>query len=116
LPRLGAIATDLEILLHAHIHEQPPAFRDDRNTAAAARARTGRGDIFAIEAQHAAANGQEPRERVGERGLAGTVGPDHGDQLAVADGERHVPQRRRIAVSDLDGIGLKHALPSRDRR
>ena len=36
-----------------------------------------------------------------QRGLAGAVGADDGDRLAVRDAKRHVPQRHRAVVIDM---------------
>src|SRR5690606_20909638 len=47
-----------------------------------------------------ALRGLHPRHRLEQRGLAGAVGSEHRDDLALAHGERHVLERDRLAVPD----------------
>src|ERR1019366_6862458 len=43
-----------------------------------------------------------------ECGLAGAVGPEQGDDLAVTDAEVHVAQHDRVAIASGDGVQVEH--------
>jgi hypothetical protein len=48
-------------------------------------------DVAAFELDRACARAQQSGERVDQRRLAGAVGADHAQQLALAHAERHPP-------------------------
>ena len=43
-----------------------------------------------------------------ERGLAGSVRPDDGNDRPLADLERHVVERLRVAVKDIEVVDAQH--------
>jgi hypothetical protein len=109
------VAADLEILLDRHRRKEAATFGDERDPVAAELVRRDRREISPVEAHAAAADRQQAGDRVDERGLAGAVRSHHGDELARAYDERHVPDGDGVAVSDLEPFDLKHR-PSRGRR
>ena len=75
-------AAKLQIFQHGHAGKQASAFRNDGN-AVLTKLVTWQGrDVFAIEAQRAAAGLVQTGNGVDQRGFAGTVGAHHTDQLA----------------------------------
>ena len=104
----GSVAADLEVFLHRHGREEAPPLRDERDAQTAEIVRRDRGQVASVEASAARPDRQEAGERVDERGLAGAVGPDHRDELSVADSQRHVPDGHGVAVRNLEPLDLKH--------
>ena len=49
-----------------------------------------------------------PRERLGERGLAGAVASDEPDPVAGGDAERRLLEQHACADAQLDGLGSDH--------
>src|SRR5262249_56979754 len=94
--RGGGVAADLEILLDRHRREEAAAFGNERDSAAAELVRRDPREVVSVELHAAATDRQEAGDGVDERGLAGAVGSDDGDQLAPSDRERHVPHRTGI--------------------
>ena len=64
-------------------------------------------DDRAVDLDAALVDGQQPGQAAQQRGLAGAVGAEHGDDLARLDGERD-PQVER-AEGDADVGGQAHA-------
>ena len=54
-----------------------------------------------------AAIGQQPRDGVEQRRLAGAVEADHGDELAAMHVQRRLLQRRRAVVGHVDGVDFE---------
>jgi len=46
-------------------------------------------------------SGRNPHDGVEQRGLAGAIGADDGDDLVVLDGERHRADRLDLAIGDM---------------
>ena len=55
-----------------------------------------------LEGDAAGARRDEPGDRVHQRGLAGAVRPEHGDDLALAHVQRRLPQHLEVAVGDVE--------------
>ncbi len=80
-PRVG---TEADVVDHAELGEHLAALGHQHQTLADDAARCIELDAVA-EQQHVAADGSvQPRERAHEGGLAGAVGAEHGDELALA--------------------------------
>jgi hypothetical protein len=80
-------------------------------------ARRRAGEILALELDPARGERQQAADRLQRRRLAGAVRADERDELAFADLERDVAERRRLAIGDSDALKPEHApFPARDRR
>src|SRR5215831_3586128 len=115
-PIRAEIAAHFQIFQHRHLREYVASLRTMREPECKNGARGGVGDVVSIEHDRAGSRMQQSRDRLQRRGLAGSVRPDQGDELAFADGERHALERRHLAVATDDIAQLKHAsflLPSR---
>src|SRR6185295_9986880 len=66
------------------------------------------GDVLAAELHLARRRLHQPGDRAQRGGLAGAVGADQRDDLALLDGERHAAQRVDAAVADLEVADLQH--------
>ena len=66
-------------------------------------------DALAAE-QHAAARGQQAHRRAQQRGLAGAVGADHGDDLAFVDAQVDAVHRLDRAVGDAEVLRVRAGL------
>ena len=75
------------------------------------------GDIGAAEQDAAARRPQHAGDGADQRGLAGAVGADDGDDRALLDVERHAVERLRVAVEHIEVFDARasHAPPRRDR-
>ena len=54
---------------------------------------------MAVDLDHALGRGEDPGEDLEQRALAGAVGPDDAQRLAVRDRERDVAQRPEVGVA-----------------
>ena len=63
----------------------------------------------AVEQDAAGARAQEPRDGAQHGGLAGAVGADHGERLALLDPEGDAAERGQVAVRDLHVLQLEEA-------
>src|SRR5581483_5464728 len=55
-------------------------------------------DVVALE-QHGPLRVDEPRDGAQQRGLAGAVRPEHGDELALGDGQARRLERGHMAIA-----------------
>ena len=99
---------DLEILVHAESGEDLPALRDlaDAEIAhAMARQAT---DFGPAEADAAASRTMQAGDGLDQRGLAGAVGADDGDDRSRVDRERNAVERLGIAVEQIELLHEQH--------
>ncbi len=66
------------------------------------------GDLFALEADRAARRAVHPGDGADQRGLAGAVRADDGDDLALGDLERDAVERLRVAVEEIEIADGEH--------
>src|SRR5437773_1241950 len=92
-----------------------PASGSSSNTARAQRARAQPGDRGPTQAHHAGLGHQEAVEHVEERRLAGAVGADHAEDLALAHLEAHVGERLKTQEGLRDAAYLEQHLAGRRR-
>src|SRR5262249_55327671 len=69
-------------------------------------------DIFAAEHHPAAGRSVHPGERVNQRGFAGAVGPDNGDDGAILNLERYAVECLNVAMEDVELFDLQHQIRS----
>src|SRR5438128_407707 len=86
----------LEILEHAERGKDLPAFGDLTDAEVADTVRFQPADRLAFEADRARARGLDAGDGADERGFAGAVRADDGDDLALWHFERHAIERLRI--------------------
>jgi hypothetical protein len=72
------------------------------------QAQAGRDAVLDLELRHVAAGKghaapqwQDPHDRIQQRGLAGAVGADNGDDLVVGDVERHRADGLDLAIGHM---------------
>jgi hypothetical protein len=115
LLRPGRERSEEEVLLHGHLREQPARLghvRDAEPDHVVGRPRVDRGPLVV---DPPLSRFQQARDRRERRALAGAVGADEGDDLALLHLEGHVPEDLHVAVRDVDPADLKHS-PHRDTR
>src|SRR5262249_23907184 len=115
-PIRAQIAAHFQIFQTRHLREHVASLRTVREPEGKDGASGGGVDVVSIEYDRAGSRMLQSRDRLQGRGLAGSVRPDQGYELAFADGERHALERRHLAVATDDIAQLKHAsflLPSR---
>ena len=66
------------------------------------------GDVGAAELDASARRPMHAADGADERGLAGAVRPDDGDDRAFADFQRHVIERLRVAMKYIEVLDAQH--------
>src|SRR6185437_8354096 len=107
-PRALQGAAHFEVLLDAHAREDLPPLRDLADAELADAVRREAGDVLPGEANPSARRPVHPGDGADERGLAGAVRADDGDDLAVGDGKRNTVERLRVAVEEVEPFDLEH--------
>jgi hypothetical protein len=72
-------------------------------------------DIGAVKDDAAAGRPMHSGDGADQRGLAGAVGPDDGDDGTFVDGERHAVKRLRVAVVNAEVLDVQHHSDSAPR-
>ena len=100
IPRPGALAVGAEqkILLDRKARKQPASFRHHCDAQPHDLVRRLAPDRLTVEHHHLRRSRQSAGDRAQKRGLAGAVGADDGDRLALLDGDIDVEQRLEVAV------------------
>ena len=98
----AAVPADQHVLAGGHVREQAQVLEGPGDAELGDPVRGKAVDPLALEQHVALAGGEQPGDAV-EEGLAGPVGPDQADDLALADGEvdlvhRHQPPNRRVTL------------------
>ena len=65
------------------------------------------GDVGTAKRDAPAGGGLQAHQRLEQRGLAGAVGAQHGDNLAGLDVQRHAAHRVDAAVAHVEVVDLK---------
>src|SRR5581483_1325666 len=108
-PRTSRRAADHEVLFDGHLAEELPAFRDERDPAAHASVRALAREIASVEDDTPARRPVCARDRTEKRRLAGAVGADERENLAVLDGERDVANGVKKAVANVEMLDGEQA-------
>jgi len=95
----GPLRPDLEVLAHREIVEQLGALPRPGEAAAGAGVRRQPREIPAVELDRARV-AHEARDGIDERRLAGAVGADQADELALLDGDVDVVHGVHTAETD----------------
>ena len=114
------VAAHQQVLVHGHRDEDLPALGDQHHARADPLGRARIGQVAAHEADGAAGGFDRALQRAQQRGLAGPVGAEDGDDLALADRQRDAADGVGAAIRDVEGLGLQPGLrhgraPSRRR-
>ena len=88
-----------EIVLDRLVEKQPPSLWRDRREAARNAMRRKPGNVFASHPDRTAALLDQAHDRLEHSRLAGAVGPEQRDRLALADVERNVAHDVEAAVT-----------------
>ena len=94
---VAQIGAELQILEHGQFRKQTPSFRTMTYAARHNLMHRQFADIGAIKSQITAAR-QSARDRFQQRRLAGAVGTEHGNELALAHFEIESLERERLTV------------------
>src|SRR6185312_15627713 len=98
----------LQVLEHRHAREDAPALRHLRYAATNDLVGRQLGDVLAVEPDRARARARIAAYRHQQGRLAGAVGADQGDDLALGDVEVDAVQRLDGAVEGGDSPDFKH--------
>ncbi len=79
-----------------------------RDAEMGALVRRQREQVTALEGDRSGAGRDRSRDRLEQRRLAGAIGPDDCDELALGDGERNPAQRGEPAIADRQIPDLQH--------
>src|SRR3569832_1712770 len=100
------LSAQVEIFAYGHFTEQFTRFRALHDTFTRDAGRAGAAERCAVP-DDIPAIGQEARDRVEQRGLAGAIAADHRDKLAVVDVDRDILKRLRLAVEYAEVLHLQ---------
>ena len=89
----------LEVLVHRHLAEHVVHLRHVADAAVHDAVGRPAGDVLAVEHDVATADGEQAEHGLHRGGLAGAVGADDDDDLALAHGDRHPVQDVGVAVA-----------------
>ncbi len=101
------VGAHLEVLADAHAREQPAPFGGLGDPHLDDVVRRLRGDLAALEADRAAPRPVQAVDRAERRRLAGAVGPDQRDDLALAHLQRDTLDRVDGAVVGVDVVHIE---------
>ncbi|MGY3290410.1 hypothetical protein ACVWWP_003477 [Bradyrhizobium sp. LM3.6] len=93
------MAADHDVVEHAHVVEQRQVLEGAADAERSARVGRQAGDVAALVEQLAFGRLVAAGNTVHDRGLAGAVGADDREQLAIPDGEADIGQRTDAAES-----------------
>ena len=96
-----------EVVLDALLHEQPPAFRRQREPLAHDRKGMLTADLFAAKSDRAGMRRDQSGDGVQRRGLAAAVGAEQRDHAAFGHFERNVGDADQVAVTDFQMFDLE---------
>lgn len=102
-----AIFADQQILLDRERWEKAPAFRHHGDAELHDIGRGQAADLAAVKADLAGSVADQAGHRAQQRRLAGTIGADHGDGLALLQPHVDAEQRLEIAIERLEAIGFE---------
>ena len=102
-----------DVLQHGHVREQRVVLEDRVDVAVVGRHV---GHIRAVEQHLATIGWSKPATRRRQVVLPEPDGPEHGEELARLDGERHVVDRAHVAVDARDAAELDRRRHERLRR
>ena len=100
-----------EVLADGQAAEDAPTFRAVADPEGHDPVGGGAADFGALEGDRTLRRAEQPGDRSERRRLARAVRADKRDELALADAQRHAPERADVAVADLDVAKLKHCAP-----
>ena len=104
-----AVAADEQVAQHARVVEQLDVLERARDAHAGDLVRRHAGDVAILVEQAPRGRLVEPRDHVEDRRLAGAVGADDGEDLALADLEIDVVDRLEAAEVERETVDLEVA-------
>src|SRR4029079_16839013 len=112
IPGIGAGRTHLQVFEHRHAREDAAAFRRLRDAEADDLMRRALGDVVAGELDRSGPAARRSANGHHQRRLAGAVGPNQGDDLALIDVDIDALEGLNLAIEGLDAThgkkGLRH--------
>src|SRR4029434_6770221 len=93
-----------KVLQYAHAGKRTRNLKAPRDAAADTLVARKCRDLLAVERDRAGVVAQRPRHAINERGLAGAVGPDQPEALALRDGQTHLGERHEATESLGDAV------------
>ena len=102
-----AMAAEQQVFFDRKARKQPAAFRHHGDAEPHHFVRRLVADRLAVEHHHVGRGRQRAGDRAQKRGLAGAVGADDGDGLALLDGDVDIEQRLEVAVERREIVGLR---------
>src|SRR5262249_52862106 len=103
----------LERLEHREIGKDLDELERARHAQARQPHRAGAADVAVLESHPSGARPDDTRQDIDQGRLAGAVGADDRDELAVADGEAHAVEGAELAVELAEPVGFEdHARPA----
>ena len=110
-PRGAPVGAELEVFQHAERREDAPALRNVRDAERGALVRGERAHVPAPELETPRRAPDGARDRPEQCGLAGSIGADDRDELALTDLEGHLVEGAQAAVGDAEPRDLQHGRP-----
>ena len=96
-----------KVVLHALLHEQPPAFRRQRESLAHDRKGALAADLLALEGDRSCMQRDQARDRIQGRGLAAAIGAEQRDNGALGNLEGDVGHPNQVAIANLQVLDLE---------
>ena len=110
-PGAAGGAGEQQVLLDRQAGEQPATFRHQRDAHSSARVGAARRHVDAVEHDAPAGERVLAGDGAQQRRLAGAVGADQGDRLALADGEADAAHGGQQAVARLETLDRQQRHP-----
>src|SRR5262245_124352 len=95
-------AAEFEVLTHAQGWKHAPALGNERNAEPDPLVGCQADDVAAIKYDGSGARRERPGDRAQRGGLAGAVGADQSDDLALVDMKRQIAAGRHLAIGKLE--------------
>ena len=112
---LPGVRAHAQVVDDLHAREEPAALGRLANAEPDDAVRRRLGDVLAAEGDTALRGVHESRDRAERRGLAGTVAPDEGHDLALVAGDAHAVERLDPTVKSIDPRELQEGHQPRTR-
>src|SRR5262249_41150399 len=102
----------VEVLRDRERRKHLPAFRHLPDAEIANAVAFPSADVDIAECDAAARRAMHARDRANERRLAGPIRADNGYDRSFVDVERHVVERLRVAMEDIEILDAQHQSPA----
>src|SRR5262249_44193514 len=96
-----------EVLAYGERREDPASLRHEGDASPRDAVRRPALNRLPLDPDPALAGRSEPHHAANQRGLAGAVAPEEGDDLTRADAERHAVQDVAVPVVGVDAVDVQ---------